>query len=104
MSKNYAVIFTSKKKQNLQGYDEASDRMIDLVQNQHGFVDFDSVLGVDGVGITVSYWESEKAILDWKKNLEHRDVQEKGRNQWYESFSVTVCKVERSYDFGSKDF
>ena len=32
-----------------------------------------------------------------KKDPEHIKAQEQGRTQWYESYSVEVCKVERSY-------
>jgi len=31
-----------------------------------GFLDADSVRDSDGVGITVSYWRSLKAIENWK--------------------------------------
>jgi heme-degrading monooxygenase HmoA len=48
-------------------------------------------------GITVSYWESEDAIRQWKRNAEHLEAQRRGRAEWYESFVVRVCRVERAY-------
>ena len=99
---SYAVIFTSKKSQSLKEYDEASARMLVLVQNEPGFIGMNSARGDDGIGITVSYWESEESLLGWKKNGEHREAQQKGRTQWYDWYSVKICKIEREYEFGDK--
>jgi heme-degrading monooxygenase HmoA len=52
------------------------------------------------VGITVSYWQSEAAILAWRQNPEHQVIQARGRLEWYSAFHTRVCKVEREYRFG----
>jgi heme-degrading monooxygenase HmoA len=54
----------------------------------------ESVRGADGVGITVSYWESLEAIRLWRRHLEHVAVQEQGRAKWYSSYRLRVCRVE----------
>ena len=51
----------------------------------------------EDVGITVSYWQSLEAIAAWKANLEHREAQKLGRERWYSTFRVRICKVEREY-------
>ncbi len=61
-----------------------------------GCLEFVSVMEGDEE-IAVSYWENEAQIMNWKKDPEHIRAQEKGRTRWYESYSVEVCKVERSY-------
>lgn len=91
----YAVIFTSLKHADDSGYEEMARRMVELAEQQPGFLGMESAR--DGLGITVSYWESEEAIRDWKSNLFHKEAQKKGRENWYASFKVRVCKVERSY-------
>ena len=53
----------------------------------------------DGLGITISYWESEEAIRHWHQQAEHKLAQQKGYEIWYESFMTRVCKVERDYGF-----
>lgn len=75
--------------------------MLELVSKQPGFVGADSVRDAQGVGITVSYWESEEAILAWKRNAEHAATREQGKREWYESFHVRICKIERSYGSNS---
>jgi heme-degrading monooxygenase HmoA len=96
----FAVIFTSNRTEGDNGYAEASERMMQLVAEQPGFLGIDSIRGADGVGITVSYWESEAAILAWREHPEHRVIQARGRAEWYSAFQTRVCRVEREYRFG----
>lgn len=96
----FAVIFTSTRTEGDNGYTEASERMMQRVAEQPGFLGIDSIRGADGVGITVSYWESEAAILAWREHPEHRLIQARGRAEWYSAFQTRVCRVEREYRFG----
>ncbi|OUM89395.1 antibiotic biosynthesis monooxygenase family protein [Parageobacillus thermoglucosidasius] len=50
-------------------------------------------------GITVSYWDSLATIQQWKENAAHKIAQEKGKQQWYERYSVRGRKAKREYDF-----
>ena len=72
-----------------------------LAKTQAGFLGIDSVR--ENVGITVSYWESLKAIKTWKQNSEHLIAQQKGRNQWYSWYNTRICKVEREYDLNNSN-
>ena len=94
----YAVIFSSLRTEADKGYGEAATRMLELAREQPGFLGVESARE-DGLGITVSYWESEAAILAWKQQAEHRAVREQGRTRWYSAFQTRVCKVERDYAF-----
>ncbi|WP_285354221.1 antibiotic biosynthesis monooxygenase [Pseudomonas sp. lyk4-R2A-10] len=96
----YAVIFTSNRTDGDQGYAEAAERMLELAREQPGFLGVESARGADGLGITVSYWQSEAAILAWKHHPEHQAIRERGRSTWYSGFHTRVCKVERDYRFG----
>jgi heme-degrading monooxygenase HmoA len=91
----YAVIFTSQRTGVVDGYDAMSDRMLELAAQQPGFLGIESARGVDGFGITVSYWESEEAIANWRRHAEHRVAQTTGMERWYEQFVTRVAKVER---------
>lgn len=93
----YAVIFTSRRTEGDNGYGEASDAMVALAASQPGFLGIESARGSDGVGITVSYWDSEEAIAGWRRNAEHSATRERGRNLWYSRYEVRVCRVERGY-------
>ena len=93
----YAVIFTSKRTQVNNGYDETSLKMEKLARQQPGFLGMDSAK--NEVGITVSYWDSLDAIKNWKQNLDHQVAQKKGKEKWYSSYHVRICRVEREYSF-----
>ena len=56
-----------------------ADRMAELARQQPGFLGAKSVLGADGFGITVSYWESGDAIQRWKAHSEHELAQQAGQ-------------------------
>ena len=95
----YAVIFTSLRTDTIDGYDETSAKMIELAAQQPGFLGVESARGEDGLGLTISYWESEEAIANWRRNAEHRIVQQRGRSEWYSEFVTRVAKVERHNKF-----
>lgn len=95
----YAVIFTSTRTDVDAGYGEAAQRMVDLASDQPGFLGVESARGEDGLGITVSYWQSEAAILAWKQHAEHTDARTTGRAQWYQHFITRVAHVQRAYAF-----
>lgn len=94
----YAVIFTSTRTEaDAEGYAEMAERMDALAAQQPGYLGIESTR--DGLGITVSYWESLEAIRQWKANAEHLMAQQFGREIWYSAYKTRVCKVERDYGF-----
>ncbi|MFN0105639.1 MAG: antibiotic biosynthesis monooxygenase family protein [Bryobacteraceae bacterium] len=93
----YAVIFSSLRTAYDDGYAATAARMIELAQQQPGFLGIETAH--ECVGITVSYWESEDAIRAWRANAEHQLAQREGYRVWYRSFRLRVAKVERAYGF-----
>ncbi|OXM85945.1 antibiotic biosynthesis monooxygenase family protein [Paenibacillus rigui] len=96
----YAVIFTSLRTEGEEGYGKMADLMGELASQQQGFLGVESVRDENGVGITVSYWDSPEAIQGWKEHALHRIAQEKGKSTWYKSFGLRIAKVERDRFFG----
>ncbi|MFN0729668.1 antibiotic biosynthesis monooxygenase family protein [Polaribacter gochangensis] len=93
----YAVIFSTIMTDNLEGYQEAAERMEALAKQQSGYLGIESAR--NQIGITVSYWESLEAITLWKNNIEHTEVRNLGRAKWYQKYQLRICKVEREYGF-----
>ena len=96
----YAVIFTSLRTEVFEEYDKTSLRMIELAKKHDGYLGVESAR--NELGITISYWKSLESIKDWKKDSEHEIAQQKGKDLWYQSYRVRICKVEREYSFKSK--
>ncbi|MBE1300527.1 MAG: antibiotic biosynthesis monooxygenase [Alteromonadaceae bacterium] len=94
----YAVIFSSVKTPNIEGYAEMAERMWQLAAEQEGFLGADSAS--DEKSITVSYWQSLEAIKQWRHNVKHAAAQKLGREQWYAQFRLRIAKVEKNYGMG----
>lgn len=99
----YAVIFTSRRTPGDEGYGATSERMLELAARQPGFLGVESARGEDGLGITVSYWESLEAIAAWKKVGEHAHAQRQGRERWYAEYATRVMRLEYDYTFQRGD-
>ena len=96
----YAVVFSSQRTTaDAEGYAEMSDRMFALAAQQPGYLGVEAASGEDGLGITVSFWESLDAIRNWRAQAEHKIAQEQGRATWYEHYKLRICLVETVYSF-----
>ena len=93
----YAVIFTSERTIIEDGYAEMAVLMEELAKKQEGFLGVESARSE--IGITVSYWKDLESIKKWKQNIEHVVAQQKGRSDWYNSYTTRICLVEREYSF-----
>ncbi len=93
----YAVIFSNLRTEIDEGYGEMADEMVQLAEQQSGYLGHESVR--DGLGITISYWESLDAIKNWKANSDHLIPQKFGREKWYSAYKTRIALVERDYGF-----
>jgi heme-degrading monooxygenase HmoA len=97
----YAVIFSSKLRDDSPEYADVAVQMKEKMQTFDGFVSFESVRGADGFGITVCVWDSLEALQAWKKDSEHQEAQRRGKSEWYEYYNVSVTKIEYEYNSGN---
>lgn len=93
----YAVIFSSLKTNENEGYADMADLMLELASQQEGFLGVESAR--NDIGITVSYWKDLESIRKWKANSDHLVAQKLGRKKWYASYTTRIAKVERDYTF-----
>jgi heme-degrading monooxygenase HmoA len=99
----FAVIFISQfSSEDDVGYSAMAVKMTELSSQQKGFRGMETVRDESGKGITVSYWDTMEDISAWRKNAEHAVAQKAGRDKYYGSFKIQICKVEREYSFGGK--
>jgi len=93
----YAVIFTNLRTDIEAGYAETASEMVHLASQQKGYLGHESVR--DGLGITISYWQSLEDIKNWKQVSDHLTAQRLGREKWYKAYKTRICLVERDYGF-----
>ena len=96
----YAVIFSSVRTADTEGYAEMNSLMNELALQQEGFLGIE--YASSEIGITISYWKDLEAIKRWKDNLDHQKAQIEGKKTWYSQYKVRIAKVERNYDFIKK--
>jgi len=93
-----AVIFTTERSDDNEGYDATDESMRALVEEQPGFLGAESSSN-GATGLTVSYWASEEDAKAWKAVAAHRAAQELGRQKWYRAYRLRIAHVDRDYGF-----
>ena len=78
-------------------YFTTARRLRELAMQKYGCVDFVSTTE-GNKEIAISYWPDITHIKNWKNDPEHLSAQKKGRDTWYKTYRVDICKIERSYE------
>lgn len=95
-----AVIFKAKRTlDDEDGYQTAANEMSALAKKQPGYCGEDHSRSEDGLGITVSYWQDDDHARAWHDHPDHAAIRDRGRNVWYEYYTLHVARIERSYDW-----
>lgn len=95
----YAVTFTSKHSENLDGYAGELEHILAIATRQPGYLGIETARGDDGLGITIVYYDSLEAIDGWRNNADHMEVKKKGRETWYDGYRLRIARVEKDSSF-----
>ncbi len=94
------TIFRSRLRPGVQGdYVPLAERMSSLARTMPGYVSHKGFSADDGERVTVVEFESEAAMRAWRMHPEHRTAQQKGRESFYEEYTVQVCELVRQARF-----
>lgn len=96
----YAVIFEveiaeGKKDQYLNIAAKLKEQLVKM----DGFISierFESLVN-EGKLLSLSFWEDEKSLLNWKKNIDHLAAQKKGRESIFKDYRIRIAEVKRDY-------
>lgn len=103
----YGVIFEveiadGKKDQYLDIAAMLKDQLVEMP----GFISierFQSLVN-EGKILSLSFWENESSLLNWKKNIDHLAAQKKGRNSIFKDYRIRVVEVKRDYTMETSSF
>ncbi|MGH6744719.1 heme-degrading monooxygenase HmoA [Novosphingobium sp. PhB57] len=97
----FLVVFRNRKRVDIdaEAYVHDADHMEELARNQPGFLSFKSYLSDDGEVIAMSEWEDEPSARGWARHAEHIVVQKRGREGYYESYTLFTCDSPRVHRF-----
>lgn len=54
-------------------------------------------LGNEKKMLSLSFWEDEAFIEQWRNQLDHRLAQAKGKDKLFSSYRILVCSLKRDY-------
>jgi len=89
----YLAVFRNRKRPDIdqQAYAADAARMEALARRQPGFLSFKSYQSADGEVVAISEWASEAAVHAWGSHAEHAEIQQRGRDIYYESYTLFAC-------------
>lgn len=89
----YMNVFRSRKRNGMDvaAYQADAARMAELARAQPGFLSYKTFTAEDGETFTISEWDSEADARAWAGHAEHRAVQNRGRSEYYECYTVYSC-------------
>jgi heme-degrading monooxygenase HmoA len=84
---------------NQEEYESAAERMVELVSQMPGFVGVEGFAGADGSELTLAKFDSPEAITAWRDQPEHVRTRQRGREEFFASYDITIATVSRHYDW-----
>lgn len=83
----------------MDGYIAMAGKLKDNLARAKGFIRSErfSSLVTERKLLSLSVWENEDAVNEWRKGQEHRMSQQRGRDSMFESYMITVASPLRSY-------
>ncbi len=102
LNSNIIVLFeVFPTREGLERYLELGAQMFALVQDIPGFIRAERFksLKYDDKLLSLSEWESEEAVMQWRERMEHVLCQQEGRNALFAAYTITIVNVMRKYDY-----
>ena len=94
------VIFRSRLKPGVQPEIQAlGTRMYQLATRMPGYLSYAEYQAADGEAVTVVEFACAETLQGWRDHPEHRAAQALGRERFFSSYRIQVCRVERDYSF-----
>jgi len=70
-----------------------------LLADTPGFISIERFQSLSTAGkiLSLSWWEDEEAVADWKRNLMHQAAQKEGRESVFAFYRIRIARVLRDY-------
>jgi heme-degrading monooxygenase HmoA len=101
----FLVVFRNRKRRGIDAaaYEADARRMEDLARRQPGFISFKSYVADDGEMISISEWTSEAAVHAWGAHPDHAAIQQRGKTEYYEDYTLYSCERPGVRRFDRRD-
>ncbi len=100
----FLVVFRNRKRADMDEVAYAADaaRMEELARARPGFLSFKSYTAEDGEVVAISEWADEASARAWGQQADHAVVQKRGRDAYYDSYTLFACDAPRIHQFERK--
>ena len=98
----YVIIFEMCPKQGkTDDYFALAGELKPVLEKQPGFIAVERFQSLNDSGkyLSISSWESEEAIKNWRKNMAHQQAQNEGKESIFARYRIRVAEIVRDYDF-----
>jgi heme-degrading monooxygenase HmoA len=80
-------------------YSSTAERLMKIASVMPGFISFRDYTGHDGEMLAVVEFASPEALAAWRNHPEHRQAQQRGRNDFYAEYEIVNCAVMHKYGY-----
>lgn len=97
----FLVVFRNRKRADIDAaaYSADADAMEVLAAAQPGYLSFKSYTAEDGEVVAISEWVDEAAALAWRRVAAHAEMQARGREEYYEDYTLFAGTPNRVHRF-----
>ncbi|HDN2513321.1 TPA: antibiotic biosynthesis monooxygenase [Providencia rettgeri] len=101
-----AVIFEAIPipEQKMRYFELAAELKSELV-NIEGFISVERFQSIttEGKILSLSWWENEAAVMEWKRHFMHQSAQNEGKKSVFSHYRIRVSQTIRDYSFDKED-
>jgi heme-degrading monooxygenase HmoA len=94
-----AIFRARVRPDNADRYYALADEMGEIARSMPGFISWKGYFADDGERVSVHEWESAEALEAWRTHPEHLRIQELGRQDFYDEYTLYVMHEPRSSRF-----
>lgn len=97
----FLVVFRNRKRADIDSaaYSADAQRMEQLARAQPGFRSFKSYTSDDGEVIALSEWTDAEAARGWGAHPDHARTQARGRDRYYQDYTLYTAENPRTHRF-----
>ncbi|MBK0031003.1 antibiotic biosynthesis monooxygenase [Erwinia sp. S43] len=76
-----------------------------LLADIEGFISIERFqsLTTEGKILSLSWWQNEEAVLQWKRNVIHKAAQEEGRKSIFAFYRIRIMQLAREYSSENRE-
>ena len=78
---------------------QLGERMYELASSMPGYISYKDFAAEDGENVSIIEFESLETLAAWREHPEHKQAQQRGREEFFSEYHIQVCTPVRDYRF-----